>query len=102
MTCSQLEVTSDCVCAQPKREHLVHEFDGDYHRIRDVVTGVVTMWAPSSQLVYFCGYVGVCSGQTLPLGIYTAQAYVMFAARYAVITQDDIDSGTCFVNDDDE
>lgn len=70
MTCSQLEVTSDCVCTQPKREHLVHEFDGDYHRVRDVVTGVATSWAPSSQLVYFCGYVGVCSGQTLPLGIY--------------------------------
>ena len=31
MTCSQLEVTSDCVCAQPQREHLVQEFEALDH-----------------------------------------------------------------------
>ena len=99
MTC-QLEVTSDCVCAQPKQEHLVQDFDGEYYRVRDVVTGVATVWAPNKQIVYFCGYVGVCSGQTLPLGIYAAQDYAMFEAHHAVVTQDDVARGICFINDD--
>lgn len=38
MTCSQLEVTSDCVCTQPKREHLVQDFNNGKHRVRDTVT----------------------------------------------------------------
>lgn len=99
MTCSQLEVTSDCVCTQPKREHLVQDFNNGKHRVRDTVTGVASAWVPNRDIVYFCGYVGIATHQNIPESIVTAEEYAMFAAASAVVTPDDVLSGICVLED---